>query len=273
MAKERVQRRLAAILAADVVEYSRLMEQDEAGTLTMLKARWEMLKPLIARHHGRIFKVAGDGVLVEFASAVNAVQCAIDLQHAMGAANGDLLEDRRIVLRIGINLGDVVVDGGDRYGDGVNIAARLEAIAEPGGILVSGTIYDHARNKIDASFEDLGSQGLKNLTEPVRVYRISGMPRVRWERRKAPEKTSVAVLPFANLSGDSGQDYFSDGTTEDIITELARNRSLSVIARTHRSRSRTKRSKCRRSPRSSGRPMSSRGAFAKPARVSASPCN
>jgi adenylate cyclase len=231
MAKERVQRRLAAILAADVVEYSRLMEQDEAGTLTMLKARWEMLKPLIARHHGRIFKVAGDGVLVEFASAVNAVQCAIDLQHAMGAANGDLLEDRRIVLRIGINLGDVVVDGGDRYGDGVNIAARLEAIAEPGGILVSGTIYDHARNKIDASFEDLGSQGLKNLTEPVRVYRISGMPRVRWERRNATEKTAVAVLPFANLSGDSGQDYFSDGITEDIITELARYRSLSVIAR------------------------------------------
>ena len=179
MAEERAQRRLAAILAADVVGYSRLMEQDEAGTLAALKERRkEVLEPLVARHQGRIFKITGDGVLVEFGSAVNAVQCAVDLQQGMAAANRDQPEDRRIVLRVGINLGDVMVEGSDLYGDGVNIAARLEAIAEPGGILVSGTVHDHVGNKIKVGFEDLGTQTLKNIAEPVRAYRVDGTPAV-----------------------------------------------------------------------------------------------
>src|SRR5262245_32279484 len=154
MAEERVQRRLAAILAADVVGYGRLMEQDESGTLATLKARRkELLEPLVGRHQGRIFKVTGDGVLVEFGSAVNAVQCAVELQHSMAAANRDLPETRHIVLRIGVNLGDVMVEGSDLYGDGVNISARLEGIAEPGGILVSSTAFDYVKNKINAAFD------------------------------------------------------------------------------------------------------------------------
>ena len=162
MAEERAQRRLAAILAADVVGYSRLMEADEAGTLAALKARRrEVLEPLVAKHQGRIFKVTGDGVLVEFASAVNAVQCAVDLQQGMAAANDGQPEDRHIVLRIGVNLGDVMVEGSDLYGDGVNIAARLEALAEPGGIIVSGTAYDHIENKVKVGFDDLGAQNLE----------------------------------------------------------------------------------------------------------------
>ena len=233
MTEERVHRRLAAILAADVVGYSRLMEQDEAGTLAALKARHkDVVRPLVAKHEGRIFKVMGDGVLAEFGSAVNAVQSALELQHGMAAANGDLPEDRRILLRIGVNLGDIMVESGDRYGDGVNIAARLEGIAEPGGILVSGTIYDHVRNKIDAGFDDLGAQSLKNILEPVRVYRVAGTPRVSVDATKlASDKPSIAVLPFTNMSGDPEQQYFSDGITADIITELSRFRQLLVIAR------------------------------------------
>jgi len=179
MAEERIQRRLAAILAADVVGYSRLMEQDEADTLTALKARRrDVLDPLVARHQGRIFKVTGDGVLVEFGSAVNALQCAVDLQQDMAAANGGEPDDCHIVLRIGVNLGDVMVEGSDLYGDGVNIAARLEAIAEPGGILVSGTAYDHIKSKVKVGFDDLGAQALRNIVEPVRAYRVSGTPPV-----------------------------------------------------------------------------------------------
>ena len=173
-----IERRLAAIMAADVVGYSRLMGQDEAGTLTAIKAwRNDVLEPLINRHRGRIFKVIGDGALVEFGSAVNAVQCAIELQEMM-TRQRRLPEDRQIVLRIGINLGDVMVEGSDLYGDGINIAARLEGIAEPGGCLVSGTVFDYVRNKVNAGFEDLGDPSLKNIAEPVRVYRISGTPRV-----------------------------------------------------------------------------------------------
>jgi TolB-like protein/class 3 adenylate cyclase/Tfp pilus assembly protein PilF len=233
MAEDRPQRRLAAILAADVVGYSRLMEADEAGTLAALKARRrQVLEPLVARHQGRVFKITGDGVLVEFASAVNAMQCAVELQQAMAVANGDQPEDRHIVLRIGVNLGDVIVEGGDCYGDGVNIAARLEGIAGPGTILVSGTIYDHARKKINATFEDLGTQTLKNIAEPVRVYRIADTPRVFVATAKtAIDKPSIAVLPFINMSADREQQYFSDGITEDIITELSRFHSLLVIAR------------------------------------------
>jgi TolB-like protein/Tfp pilus assembly protein PilF len=232
LAEERVQRRLAAILAADVVGYSRLMGQDESGTLAALKARRkEVLEPLVSRHRGRIFKVTGDGVLVEFGSAVNAVECAIELQGGMATANSDLPETRHIVLRVGVNLGDVMVEGSDLYGDGVNIAARLEGIAEPGGILLSGTAFEYVRNKVDAGFEDLGNQTLKNIAEPVRVYRVTGTPQVSVTTPKATEKPAVAVLPFVNMSGDVEQQYFSDGITEDIITELSRFRSLLVIAR------------------------------------------
>ena len=228
-----MERRLAAILAADVVGYSRMMEADEADTLAALKARRrDVLEPLVAQHQGRNFKVAGDGVLVEFASAVNAVQCAVDLQHGMASANGGRPDNRHVVLRIGVNLGDVMVEGSDLYGDGVNIAARLETTAEPGGIVVSGTAYDHIKNNVKVGFDDLGSQTLKNIAEPVRVYRVTGTPVVKIAPHKpATDKPSIAVLPFTNMSGDPEQQYFSDGITEDIITELSRFRSLTVIAR------------------------------------------
>ncbi|TIN79703.1 adenylate/guanylate cyclase domain-containing protein [Mesorhizobium sp.] len=233
MTDERIQRRLAAVMAADVVGYSRLMETDEAGTLAALKSRRkQVLQPLVARHHGRVFKVTGDGVMVEFASAVNALQCAIDVQHAMAAANAALPEKLRIVLRIGVNLGDVMVEGSDLYGDGVNIAARLETTAEPGGILISGTIYDHVRNKIEVGFEDLGAQTVKNIALPVRIYRVSGTPPVVISTSKAiTDKPSIAVLPFTNMSSDPEQEYFADGLAEDLITDLSKVPGLLVIAR------------------------------------------
>src|SRR5690242_8709151 len=170
-----MERRLAAILAADVVGYTSLMERDEARTLAALKSRRsEILQPIVARHRGRIIKLMGDGALVEFASAVNAVECAVELQRAMHTANTNLPEDRQIVLRVGINLGDVMVEGTDLYGDGVNIASRLEALADPGGVLVSQTVFAHVRGKVGLAFDDLGEQSLKNMTDPVRVYQISG---------------------------------------------------------------------------------------------------
>jgi TolB-like protein/Tfp pilus assembly protein PilF len=232
MAKERAQRRLAAILAADVVGYSRLMEREEAGTLATLKARRnDVLKPLVDRHQGRIFKFTGDGVLVEFGSAVNAVQCAVELQHGMAAANHDLPESRRIVLRIGINLGDVMVEGSDLYGDGVNIAARLESIAEPGGIVVSAIAFDYVKNKVDCAFEDLGNQNLKNILEPVRIYRVAGTLRQTAPTSKTVDRPSIAVLPFTNMSADPEQEYFVDGLSEDLITDLSKVPGFLVIAR------------------------------------------
>jgi TolB-like protein len=232
MPEERAQRRLAAILAADVVGFSRLMEADEAGTLTALKARRkDVLEPLVAKHAGRVFKVTGDGVLVEFASAVNAVQCAVELQQAFAMANEGQPEDRRIALRIGVNLGDVMVEGGDLYGDGINIAARLEALAEPGGILISGTAHDHVGTKVKVGFDDIGPQTLKNIAQPVRAYRVTSLPSSAQRARVAADKPAIAVLPFTNMSGDPEQEYFSDGITEDIITELSRFHSLLVIAR------------------------------------------
>ena len=233
MVEERVKRRLAAILAADVVGFSRLMEQDEAGTLAAVKTRRKgVLDPLVAEHEGRIFKVTGDGVLVEFASAVSAVQCAVDLQQGMAVANGGCPEDRHIVLRIGVNLGDVMIEGSDLYGDGVNIAARLESIAEPGGILISGTAHEHIKSKIKVGFDDLGLQTLKNIVEQVRAYRVTSLPSVTVATpKRATDKPSIAVLPFTNMSGDPDQQYFSDGITEDVIIELSRFHGLFVIAR------------------------------------------
>jgi adenylate cyclase len=234
MTEERAKRRLAAILAADVVGYSRLMQLDEIGTLAALKnRRSEILQPIVSRHHGRIVKLMGDGVLIEFSSAVNAVECGVALQEAMAAANANTPEGRHIVLRVGINLGDVVVEGGDLYGDGVNIAARLEALAEPGGVYVSQTVLSHVRGKVQVSFEDLGERNLKNMAEPVQVYRVSGMTADAIAPRKTSQlsKVSIAVLPFTNMSGDPEQEYFSDGITEDLITALSRIRWFFVIAR------------------------------------------
>jgi TolB-like protein len=234
MTDPRAHRRLAAIMAADVVGYSRLMGVDEAGTLAALRARWkDVLTPAVARHRGRVVKVMGDGVLVEFASAVDAVECAVAVQAGFGAANEGVAEDRRIVLRIGINLGDVIVEGADLYGDGVNIAARLEGVAEPGGIAVSAKVFAEVRGKVSAEFADAGEVALKNIAGTVRAFRVvADMPGEAEPRSPAPpSKPSIAVLPFTNMSGDPDQEFFSDGITEDIITELSRFRDLFVIAR------------------------------------------
>jgi TolB-like protein/class 3 adenylate cyclase len=234
MSDERVQRRLAAILAADVVGYSRLMEQDEAGTLAALKQRRkDILDPLVAQHRGRIVKVMGDGVLVEFASAVDAVECAIDLQRKMAIAEAADPEHRKIVLRVGVNLGDVIIEGGDLYGDGVNLAARLQALAGPGEVWVAGSVHDQVEKKIGVGFDDLGVQQVKNIERPVRVFRVAAISSEALPSGVLSPPTSrpsIAVLPFANLSGDPAQDYIGDGITENIITDLARFHDLFVIA-------------------------------------------
>lgn len=230
-------RRLAAILVADIVGYSRLMEADEAGTLDAVKQRRRsVLEPVVRLHGGRIVKFMGDGVLIEFASAVNAVEGALELQRKMAEANVGLPDGRRIILRIGINLGDVIGDGSDIYGDGVNIAARLEPLAEPGGICVSDKVRNELRGKIDIAAKDLGPVQLKNIATPVRVFRVDRDQRPGQSLPSSPldeskEFTSIAVLPFVNMSGNPDQDYFADGITEDIITELSRFKNLAVVAR------------------------------------------
>ena len=237
MADTNVTRKLAAILAADVVGYSRLMSEDEAGTLATLKAhREELVEPKIAEHNGRVVKLMGDGLLAEFGSVVSAVQCAVEIQRAMAERNTDLPEGRRIDFRVGINLGDVIVEGEDIYGDGVNIAARLEGLAEPGGICVARNVFDQVKGKVDTAFEDLGEREVKNIAEPLRVYSVrpgnSDRPARAMEDALAlPQRPSIAVLPFENMSADPEQEFFADGITEDIITELSKFRSLFVIAR------------------------------------------
>jgi class 3 adenylate cyclase/TolB-like protein/Tfp pilus assembly protein PilF len=265
-----MERRLAAILVADVVGYSHLMGEDEIGTLEALKGhRTELLDPKVAEHHGRVVKLIGDGTLVEFPSVVEAVQCAVEIQQGMSARNAEVPEARRIEFRIGINLGDVIVEGDDIYGDGVNVAARLEGLADPGGICVSRTVRNQVRDKLEVGFEDLGEQEVKNIARPVRVFRAhldeAGRgPRARprrtrskpgrpvvfavagvvllaaavglaawlqpWTSEIEPEP-SVAVLPFVNQGGDSQDDYFSDGITEDIIAALGRFSNLMVFSR------------------------------------------
>jgi adenylate cyclase len=225
-------------MTADVAGYSRLMGADEEGTLERLKMlRREIIDPKVAQHHGRIVKAIGDGLLVEFSSVVAALRCATNVQAALAEWNGTEPTGRRVEFRIGINVGDVVVEDGDIFGDGVNVAARLETLAEPGGICVSARVQEDAAGKLDIVFEDLGDQRLKNIARPVRVYRVcpdqvtSGTKRVATSLPALPDKPSLAVLPFTNMSGDPGQEFFSDGIAEDIITALSRYPSLFVIAR------------------------------------------
>ena len=234
---DHVQRRLAAILAADVVGYSRLMGEDEAGTRARFNAHLqELIEPTIASRGGRIVKTTGDALLVEFSSVIDAVQCAFEIQEGMAERNANEPDDQRIEFRIGVNLGDVIIEGDDIHGDGVNVAARLEGLADPGGICVSGDVHRQVRGKVEIDFDDLGEQAVKNITEPVRTYSVrmeklspssgDGTPAL-----PLPDKPSIAVLPFANMSGDPDQEYFSDGISEDIITALSRVRWFFVTAR------------------------------------------
>jgi TolB-like protein/class 3 adenylate cyclase len=243
LTSERVERRLAAVLAADVAGYSRLMGRDEEGTLARLKShRKSLVDPAIAAHRGRIVKTTGDGVLVEFASAVDAARCAVEVQRGMAGQNADVPEDTRIEFRIGIHVGDIIIDDNDIFGDGVNIAARLEGIAEPGGVCISDDAQRQVRGKVEVAFEDLGSRNLKNIAEPMRAWRMqlegeaasSAPPKPSAETAPPlarPEKPSIAVLPFQNMSGDPEQEHFADGMVEDIITGLSRSKALLVIAR------------------------------------------
>ncbi len=229
-----MERRLAAIMAADVVGYSRLMGANEVGTLTALKQhRAEMIDPCIAANGGRIVKLTGDGMLVEFPSVVSAVECATNVQREMRERNEDVPADRRIEFRIGVNLGDVIVDDDDIFGDGVNVASRLESVAKPGGVTVSSSVRENVGNKLDLTFEDIGDQDLKNIKLPVRAYNVviaPGPAKAAAEPVEA-DKPSIAVLPFNNMSDDPGQEFFSDGITEDIITDLSKVSGLFVIGR------------------------------------------
>jgi TolB-like protein len=239
MAEERVDRRLAAIFAADIAGYSRLMGADEEGTLRQLKAhRKELVDPKITEHRGRIVKTTGDGMLVEFVSVVDAVRCAVDIQRGMLERNSGIPAEKRIQFRIGINVGDIIIDGDDIYGDGVNVAARLEALADPGGIMVSRVVHDQVQDKLGFEFDDMGEQAVKNIARPIGVHRVhltEQLPRsiapAGKTERAASERPSIAVLPFANMSGDPEQEYFADGISEDVITGLSKLRWFFVIAR------------------------------------------
>ena len=230
--QDRLERRLAAILAADVAGYSRLMGVDETGTAQALREHRAVVNPIVADHGGRIVKTTGDGVLLEFPSIVAAVECALAVQKLMAERNADVPEDRQMFFRIGINLGDVLIEGEDILGDGVNVAARLEGISEPGGICISDAAYQQVRDKLDVKFEDIGEQQLKNIVRRVRAYRarLDGAVRLK-PTLPLPEKPSIAVLPFDNMSDAAGDVYFADGMAEDIITELSRYPDLFVIAR------------------------------------------
>jgi adenylate cyclase len=256
LANERVERRLAAILAADIAGYSRLIGADEEGTLARLRTlRRELIDPAVTGHRGRIVKTTGDGILVEFASTVDALRCAAELQQAMAARNAGVAAEHRIEFRVGIHQGDIVVEDGDIFGDGVNIAARLEALATPGGICVSRRVQEDAAGRLDLAFEDIGQQNLKNIARPVRVFRV-GLTRLAASALSAtisgrgevgpvalrtgyeggpaltlPDKPSLAVLPLQNMSGDPEQEYFADGVVEDITAALCRVRDFFVIAR------------------------------------------
>jgi adenylate cyclase len=234
VATERVERRLTAILAADVVGYSRLIGVDEEGTHVRLKEHLHVLvDPKIAEHGGRVVKYIGDGILAEFGSVVDALRCAVDVQRGMVGRNAGVPQERRIEFRIGINVGDIILDGGDIFGDGVNVAARLEGLAHPGGICVSHQVREHTQDKLDVGFEDMGNKQLKNIASPVRVYAVRlDTPTNGPLLPHLPDKPSIAVLPFDNMSADEGQDYLADGIVEAITATLSRIRSFFVIART-----------------------------------------
>jgi TolB-like protein/tetratricopeptide (TPR) repeat protein len=234
-----MERKLAAILAVDVVGYSALMEADEAGTFERLRTgRKELFEPEIAKHHGRVFKVMGDGLLAEFGSVVNAVECAVMLQRRMAERNASVSEEKQFEVRIGINLGEVIVEGEDRYGEGVNVAARLQQVAEPGGICVSGKVSKEVEKKLAFRFEPMGERRVKNLAEPIPCYRVNlqSMPAVAVQRAlhapvQSPDRVTLAVLPFTNMSSDPEQEYFVDGLTEDLITDLSKIPGVFVISR------------------------------------------
>jgi adenylate cyclase len=273
-------RRLAAILSADVAGYSRLMGADEEGTLERLKAlRRELLDPQIVEHHGRVVKTTGDGMMVEFASVVDAVRCAVAVQQAMPERNRGIGVDSRIELRIGINLGDVIVEGDDLYGDGVNIAARIEALADAGGVFVSNTVYDHVRDRLPFVFEDLGEKQVKNIARPERVYRVRDVAAAKNLSESIPsalplpDKPSIAVLPFVNMSGEPEQEYFVDGMVEEIITALSRIRWLFVIDRNSSFTYKGRAVDVKQVARELGRAMCSKAAYAKPAIACASPAS
>ena len=235
LAMDRIERKLSAILAADVAGYSRLMGIDEEGTLSRLTVhRRDVFDPSIVRNRGRIVKTTGDGLLAEFTSVVDAVRCAVEVQTDMASRNSGEAEDRRIAFRIGINVGDIVEQDGDIFGEGVNIAARLEGIAEPGGICVSARVQEDAAGRVDLTFEDMGEQALKNIARPVHAFRLRvEQPAIPGAATHppSPDKPSIAVLPFQNMSGDPEQEYFGDGIAEDIITALSKLRGFFVIAR------------------------------------------
>ena len=231
-------RKLAAIMAVDVVGYSRLMGEDEAGTARVVREHRDAARPFVSDRGGRIVKTMGDGLLLEFPSVVDAVECAAAIQRLMVERNAETYESKRIVYRVGVHLGDVLIEGEDIIGEGVNIASRLEGICEPGGVLISGSVYEHVLGRVEASFVDIGEQDLKNIARPVRAYRVvidgsvaAYAPTKLEVAATIRDRPSIAVLPFQNMSGDPEQDYFADGISEDIITALSKLSQLFVIAR------------------------------------------